>query len=82
MKYRMGGIVWILSSKKTDGLYNKGKIVGVELNYYGLGYMTERQYLNDFGHPRYKVAYVDCFTNRACSEWLCESDLQKNKPEA
>ena len=81
MNFRMGAMVWVISSRKTDGRYNKAKIVGVELNYYGLGFMTERQYLNDFAHPRYKVAYVDCCTGRACSEWVGEHEIQKKKPE-
>ena len=79
-KYRMGQSVWILSSKKTDGRYNKGNIVGIELSYYGLGYLTEKQYLDDFSHPKYKVAYVDCFTNKGCSVWVHEDDLSKEKP--
>ena len=81
MKFRMGSMVWDLSSRKADGRYNRAKIVGVELNYYGLGYMTERQYLNDFAHPRYKIAYVDCVTGRACNDWVVEVDLQKDKPD-
>jgi hypothetical protein len=81
MKYKMGSKVYITSSKKTDGRYNKGKIVGVELSYFGLGYLTETQYFNDFDHPRYKVAYVDCFTNKACCHWYSEEELQKEKPE-
>lgn len=80
MKFKMNSKVYILSSKKTDGRYNKGKVVGVELSYYGLGYLTETQYLNDFENPKYKVAYVDCFTNKACCQWYAEEELQKDKP--
>lgn len=81
MKFKIKNKVWILPSKKIDGRYNNGKIVGIELFYYGLGFLTENQYLNDFESPRYKVAYVDVFTGRACAEWYLENDLQKEKPE-
>ena len=81
MNHKMGSMVWHVSGRKSDGRYNRAKIVGIELSYYGLGYLTERQYLNDFAHPRYKIAYVDCVTNKASSEWVMESDIQKNKPE-
>lgn len=80
MKFRMGGKVWILAGKKSDGRHNQGRIVGMELSYYGLGYICESQFLSDFGSPRYKVAYIDCVTNRACQEWFAEEDLSKNKP--
>ena len=81
MKFKMKQKVWIISSRKTDGRYNRGTIVGVELNYYGLGYLTEAQFIRDHGHARYKVAYIDVFTTRACSEWFSECDLIKEKPE-
>ena len=81
MNFKMGSKVYITSTQKADGRYNKGKIVGVELFYYGLGYLTETQYLNDFEGPKYKVAYVDCVTNKACAQWYLESDLQKEKPD-
>ena len=80
MKFRMNNKVYILSSRKIDGRYNRGKIVGVELSYYGLGYLTENQYFNDFEHPRYKVAYVDCFTNKASCQWYSEEEIQKENP--
>ena len=72
--------VWLLNSKKTDGRYNKGVVVGIELSYDGLGYMTERQYLSEFKEYRYKVAYVDVCTGRACTEWLHHTDVSKTKP--
>lgn len=81
MKFKMSGKVWILSSKKMDGRFNRGKIVGVELSYYGLGFISQEQFFRDFDHPRYKVAYVDCVTGRACSEWFLESDLQREQPK-
>jgi hypothetical protein len=81
MRYKMGNKVYIKSSKKLDGRFNRGKIVGVELSYHALGFLTEAQYLNDFEHPKYKVAYVDVFTGRAYASWYEEDDLCKDKPE-
>lgn len=78
--FSMKNKVWILNSKKIDGRYNKGIIVGIELSYEGLGFMTERQYFNDFEENRYKVAYVDVFTGMACSEWFYYPLLSKVKP--
>ena len=73
--------VWIISSKKTDGRYNKGKVKGIDLLYDGLGYMSETQYLRDFEEWRYKVAYVDVATNKACQEWIHYKELSVTKPE-
>lgn len=72
--------VWIINSKKIDGRYNKGIIVGIEMYYNGLSFFTERQYFNDFEEYRYKVAYVDVFTGKGCCEWLDHSYLSKVKP--
>lgn len=73
--------VWILNSKKTDGRYNKGVIVGIELDYPYLNYTSESQYFKDFKESRYKVAYVDVFTKRACCEWFRHDVLSKTKPD-
>lgn len=70
--------VKILSSLKTDGRYNYGKIVGIELlqDGYYLGYTSEKEYLARFTVPKYKVAYVDCATKNACTEWFLEKDIE------
>lgn len=72
--------VWLLNSKKTDGRYNKGVIVGIDKIYEGLGYMTERQYQQDFVVYKYKVAYVDVYTNKACNEWVHHSYVSTIDP--
>lgn len=74
------GKVWITSSKKIDGRYNKGLIVGHELIYPFIGFTSETQYFNGFEEDRYKVAYIDCFTNRSCCEWFPKSEISKTKP--
>lgn len=79
-KFRMGKKLWILSSKKTTGEFNRGTVVGIDLSYHGLGFINEAQFVRDHIHARYKVAYVDVFTKRAVTEWLHESDLQAEKP--
>lgn len=73
--------VWILNSKKIDGRYNKGVIVGIELIYNGLNFFIERQYFHDFEEHLYKVAYVDICTGKACCEWVHHTDLAKTKPK-
>jgi len=80
-KFRINQMVWLLNSKKIDGRYNKGKIVGVEFSYPYLNFLTERDYFESFCNPRYKVAFVDCFTGRANVEWSDEANLQKEKPK-
>ena len=72
--------VWILDSKKIDGRYNKGIIVGVEMAYEVLGFITEAQFFRSFEEFRYKVAYVDVFTGKACIDWKHHTDLSKLKP--
>jgi len=78
-KYRIGQRVKILEGQKTDGRFNKGKIVGLQFhqNAAYLGYRTEAEYLARFTVPEYKVAYVDCVTDRAHTEWFQEKDLEK-----
>ena len=80
MKFRIGSTVWILDSKKPDGRYNKGKVVGYETSYRGLGFISEKDYFNGFGYPSYKVAYVDVFTGRGGVVWCSEDNIQKEKP--
>lgn len=78
--YRMKSKVKIISRQKSDGRFNFGVIVGIELiqDAYYLGYKTEKEFVSKFIVPKYKVAYVDCFTNKAHSEWFAESELSKN----
>lgn len=80
-KFKINQTVWLLDSKKTDGRYNKGKVVGIEFSYPYLSFLTEREYLAAFCNPVYKVAFVDCFTGRGNTEWSGEANLQKEKPE-
>ena len=77
----MNSYAWITSSKKIDGRYNKGKIVGIEKEYLPLGFFTERQYLNSFEISRYKVAYVDVSTSKAVASWFLPNELSKTKPK-
>ena len=77
---RIGNSVWIIKSKKIDGRYNRGKVVGIEMSYNGLGYLSETQFIKDHKISRYKVAYVDVVTKKACSEWLYHKDVSKEKP--
>jgi hypothetical protein len=41
------------------------------------GYMNEKEWMSRFTTCKYKVAYIDCFTNRACTEWVYEKDLER-----
>lgn len=78
-KFRLKQKVKILSSKKIDGRYNYGTIIGVELqpDSYYLGYVNEREYLRRFTRAQYKVAYIDCYTNRAEVQSYQEKELDK-----
>lgn len=79
--FTMKSKVWILNSRKQDGRYNKGIIVGIELDRPPtLGYRDESQFFRDFKEGRYKVAYVDVFTNKACVEWFHCTNLSKTSP--
>lgn len=74
----MGQRVKILSSRKSDGRYNIGKIIGMEKTTTSeFGYFNEKQFWEDIekGMPRYKVAYVDCFTKNFYQSWFYENDL-------
>lgn len=76
---RMKQKVTILSSLKNDGRRNNGVILGVELmpNGYYFGYKNRSEFLARYTIPRYKVAFIDCVTGRAGSEWFGESELRK-----
>ena len=81
MKFKMGQKVKILSSKKTSGLFNYGTIIGIEKeeDAYYLGYISEKEYLARFTTIKYKVAYVDCYTNKASCLWEYEKNLQNKQ---
>lgn len=74
---RLKSKVKILSSRKTDGRYNSGMIVGVSLaspSVY-IGYVNENEFLARFTTVSYKIAYIDCVTKNACVEWFSEKDI-------
>ena len=77
MKFRMNQKVKILSSKKLDGRYNYGKIVGMEKCQNGcyMGYKNEKEFLARYTIEKFKVVYIDCATNRACEEWFYANQL-------
>lgn len=77
MTFKLKSKVQILSSKKLDGRYNTGVVVGVEMSNDNLIAYTEKDYFAGFEIYRYKVAYVDCFTNRCGTEWVSEKDIEK-----
>jgi predicted transposase YdaD len=72
--------VWIISSKKTDGQYNQGKIVGVEKSNDSLYFVSKTDFYKGFEPYQYKVAYVDVFTGRGRAEWLHHSDITVTDP--
>jgi len=76
--FRMKQKVKIVSSQKADGKYNYGKVVGIEYTQdaHYLGYKTEKEFLARYTVPRYKVAFVDCFTERAEDGWFNEAELE------
>lgn len=77
--FRMKQKVKIASQQKIDGRFNFGTIIGIEYepDAYYLGYKSEREYVSRFTVPKYKVAYIDCYTNRANMEYFYDSDLEK-----
>lgn len=83
--FNLGNKVRITSQQKTDGRYNIGKVIGVEFiqDACYLGYNNEKEFLSRFSpkHVNYKVAYVDCSTNRACTEWYGANELSKELKE-
>jgi len=81
LTYRMKQNLKILSSQKKDGRFNFGKVVGIELteDAYYLGYKDKKEFLDRFTIAKYKLAYIDCFTKRACTEWFNERELSTEK---
>lgn len=77
-EFRLKQTVSIISEPKIDGRVNNGKIVGIELSENGLylGYRSKEEFLARFTLERYKVAYIDCFTQRAHASWHYGSELQ------
>lgn len=75
---RINKKVTILSGKKTDGRMNKGIIIGIDMQENGhfLGYSTPSEFFSRFTRPRYRVAYIDCVTNRACTEWFQAEEVE------
>lgn len=78
-KFRMNQKVTILKGRKMDGRYNHGTIIGVQKveTQIFLSYRDEKEFLKRFNGFQYKVAYIDCVTNRACVEWFNPNDLVK-----
>lgn len=81
-QFKISKKVQILASRKRDGSYNYGVVVGIEgvpKNMY-LGYDTVKRFFARFTEAyRYKVAYVDCITKKACVHWYNESQLSVSK---
>jgi len=77
--FKMKAKVKIISNQKIDGRFNFGTIIGIALEPNGiyLSQSSEKSWLASFTAAQYKVAYVDCFTNRACTEWFQEKELEK-----
>lgn len=78
-EFRMGQKVIILSSKKRDGRYNHGTIIGIEKYEDALycGYINEKEFLSRFSKCRYKIVYIDVFTKKAGTNWVIQSELAK-----
>jgi hypothetical protein len=73
--------VWDINSRKIDGRYNCGKVVGIKKIYEGLGFITEKQYLNDFVEYEYLFACVDVCTGRASAVWVHYNKLSLTEPK-
>jgi hypothetical protein len=71
--------VTILSSKKIDGRYNDGIVLGIEMVQYayGIGYANKKEFYARFTVPRYKVVFIDCVTERAGQAWFNEDELER-----
>ena len=72
--------VWILSSKKSDGRYNQGKVVGIENTNDSLYFVNKTHFYKGFLPCRYKVAYIDLVTKRGLSEWFSCDDVVITDP--
>lgn len=79
MKFRMGNRVKILDSKKNDGRFNYGKVIGIDLrsDNSSLRQRDEINYIKSFNLPFYKIAFVDCNTNQVISDWFAEEKMEK-----
>tara|TARA_R110000772_G_scaffold125384_3_gene232077 strand:+ start:116 stop:382 length:267 start_codon:yes stop_codon:yes gene_type:complete len=77
---KIGKAVWLTGQKKADGRINCGKIVGVELLYEGLYFSSKKQFIDGHAPYKYKVAYIDVFTNKGASEWVHHTDVSFIKP--
>lgn len=81
--FRIKQKVTILKSKKIDGRYNEGIVVGIEVlqNEYYLGYKSKQEFYKRFDgrSVKYKVAYIDCFNEKAYVEEFFQSDLKLGK---
>lgn len=79
MTFRMRQHVTILFQPKADGSHNHGIILGIDYEQDGfyLGYRDYREWIAQHTVPRYKVCYIDCVTNRACTGWYQEHQLAK-----
>ena len=75
----MKGNVFILSSRKIDGRYNKGKIVGQRCHHPFLSSRTFESYKRELVCSEYQVAYQDVFTKKLMLEWFNEKELSKEE---
>lgn len=81
MSYKLGKKVWILH-KKTDGTYNKGKIVGIKSVYPFLGFKSEKDFLSDIQVTEYQVAYVNGFNGKGYIDWYLVKEITDVDPHA
>lgn len=81
-KFRMKQKVKIISSQKTDGRFNYGRVVGIEIkqNAFCLGYSNKTEFFKRFDGAsiEYTIAYIDCVTNRACVEKFMDKELNND----
>lgn len=82
-KFKLRQEVKLLSSMKSDGSYNYGRIMGIEIQQNGfyLGYANKSEFFARFDGSmvNYKVAYIDCVTQRAETLWLSQDKLEKKQ---
>ena len=77
---KMNNKVWITSSRKSDGRYNNGQVIGLEKTYEGLYIVSKSQFLRDLTLSKVKVAYIDVFTGKGFTEWFYINEISKVKP--
>ncbi len=79
--FRLKQKVRIISEKKIDGRFNQGIIVGVVMLQNGnyLGYKNAKEFMARFDgkNAKYTVAYIDCFTEKACVNEYSQTELEK-----